>query len=50
LKCAILKTLIQLAKTICDEHSLDLLISQLTRTFRHNGYSNFQTMCSFGPK
>jgi hypothetical protein len=38
------RTLIQRAKIVCNEDSLDMEISHLKRTFRHNGYSNLEVM------
>jgi hypothetical protein len=38
------QTLIQRATTICNVDSLDMAISHLKRTFRHNGYSNLEVL------
>jgi hypothetical protein len=45
-----LNTLIQQAKTICDEDSLDLEISHLKRAFRYNGHTNLRIMHVLAPK
>jgi hypothetical protein len=49
-KCAVLSTLIQWARPICDEDSLAMEISHLKRAFIHNKYSNLDVMHALPPR
>jgi hypothetical protein len=45
-----MNTLIQQAKTICNEDSLDVEISHLKGTFKYNRYSSHEVMRVLAPK